>query len=125
MKYLKQFSMILMFSFIGELLRIILPFPIPASVYGLVTLLAALLTGVVKTAHVKDAAVFLIEIMPVMFIPAAAGLLTAWDTLRPVCLPVIVITFITTILVMGVTGRVTQWVIRRDKKWRKNEDIFN
>lgn len=113
MKYLKQFSIILAVSFIGEILRTVLPFPVPASVYGLALLFLALITGIIKIEQVKGAADFLIEIMPVMFIPAAVGLLDTWEAFLPVLLPVGAITVITTVLVMGVTGRVTQWVIRR------------
>ena len=58
----------------------------------------------------------LIELMPVMFIPAAVGLMTAWDKLRPVVVPVIVITFVTTLLVMVVTGIVTEKVIEKTEK---------
>ena len=108
--------MILLFSFIGEFFRMVIPLPVPASVYGLVLLLAALLTGVIKLDQVEGAADFLIEIMPVMFIPAGVGLLTAWGILKPVCVPIILITVITTVVVMVVTGRVTQAVIRMDRK---------
>ena len=108
--------MILLFSFIGEFFRMVIPLPVPASVYGLVLLLAALLTGVIKLDQVEGAADFLIEIMPVMFIPAGVGLLTAWSVLKPVCVPIILITVITTVVVMIVTGRVTQTVIRMDRK---------
>lgn len=116
MKFLKQFLWILLISFLGEALRALIPLPIPASVYGLVLMLAALITGVLKVEQVRGAAEFLIEIMPVMFIPAAVGLMTAWDALRPVCVPVLVITAATTVTVMAVTGRVTQAIIRREKK---------
>ena len=116
MKFLKQFIWMLLISFLGEALRALIPLPIPASVYGLVLMLAALITGVLKVEQVRGAAEFLIEIMPVMFIPAAVGLMTAWDALRPVCVPVLVITAATTVIVMAVTGRVTQAIIRREKK---------
>ena len=116
MKFLKQFLWILLISFLGEALRALIPLPIPASVYGQVLMLAALITGVLKVEQVRGAAEFLIEIMPVMFIPAAVGLMTAWDALRPVCVPVLVITAATTVIVMAVTGRVTQAIIRREKK---------
>ena len=79
-------------------------------------MLAALMTGVVKRDSVREAGVFLVEIMPVMFIPAAVGLLEAWGVLRPVWLPVAVITVVSTVLVMGVSGLVTQFVIRRDER---------
>ena len=75
MKYLRQFLLILLISFIGELLHEVLPLPVPASVYGFAILFIGLLSGVIKLAHVKDTGKLLIEIMPVMFIPAGVGLL--------------------------------------------------
>lgn len=119
MKYVKQFLIILLLSAMGEVLYVLLPLPIPASVYGLVLMLAALMTGIIKVEQVKETAEFLIEIMPVMFIPAGVGLLTAWDDLKPVWVPIAAITVITTVFVMIVTGRVTQSVIRKDKKGQK------
>lgn len=111
MKYLRQFAIILGVSFFGEFLRIIIPLPIPASVYGLVCMLVLLKSGVLKVTQVKDAAKFLVEIMPVMFVPAAVGLIESWEALRPVIVPVAVITVVTTIFVMVVTGKVTQKVM--------------
>ena len=97
----------------GEALHVLIPLPVPASVYGLVIMLIALGTHIIRLEQVKEAAEFLIEIMPVMFIPAGVGLLTAWGILKPVC---VLITVITTVVVMIVTGRVTQAVIRMDRK---------
>ena len=75
-----------------------------------------LLTGILKLDQVKGAADFLVEIMPVMFVPAGAGLITAWSTLKPICVPVLIMTFISTVIVMVVTGKVTQGVIRMGKR---------
>ena len=58
MKYLRQFAIILFISLLGELLRILIPLPIPASVYGLVLMLVALTTGMLKVHQVKAAADF-------------------------------------------------------------------
>ena len=116
MKYLKQFMVILAFSFLGEVLHQVLPLPIPASVYGLVFMLAALMTGVLKLHQVKEASAFLIEIMPVMFIPAAAGLIDSWGILQPVIIPLGIITVVTTVFVMVVPGLVTQGIIRKGKR---------
>ena len=109
MKHVQQFSIILLISVIGELLKTFLPLPVPASVYGLIIMLVALLTGILKLD-------FLVEIMPVMFVPAGAGLITAWSTLKPICVPVLIMTFISTVIVMVVTGKVTQGVIRMGKR---------
>lgn len=116
MKYLRQFAIILFVSLPGELLRILIPLPIPASVYGLVLMLVALTTGMLKVHQVKAAADFLIEIMPVMFIPAGVGLLDSWPALRSVWIPVVLITLLTTIIVMAVTGQVAQKIIRKEEK---------
>lgn len=70
MKFLRQFIIILVISFIGELLKYILPLPVPASIYGMVILFVGLLTGLIKLENVREAGRFLIEIMPIMFIPA-------------------------------------------------------
>lgn len=121
MKFLKQFSLIMLVSFLGEILHEVLPLPIPASVYGLILMLLALMTGIIRLEHVRETAVFLIEIMPVMFVPAGVKLMTSWGDLKPIFVPVIVITAVSTVVVMAVTGRTTQWMIRREKSKRAGQ----
>lgn len=122
MRFVKQFSVILAISFIGEIMKSFIPLPIPASIYGLVLMLVALKTKLISLEHVKDVGEFLIEIMPMMFIPAAVGLLVSWEALKNIFIPVIFITITTTIIVMVVTGRITQMVIRLEK--RKTNEGF-
>lgn len=116
MKYVKQFLMIMLFTFLGEVLREVLPLPVPASIYGLVLMFVALLTGILKVEKVRETGKFLIEIMPLMFIPAAAGLIDAWPSLKPVGVPIVVIMVVSTVIVMVLSGRVTQFMMRRKKK---------
>lgn len=119
MKYMKQFGVILLISCLGELLKTLIPLPVPASIYGLVLMLAALMTGVLSLDMVRESGKFLIEIMPLMFIPAAVGLLDSFEVLRPILIPVAVITVVTTVVVMAVSGGVTQAVIRMDRGKKK------
>ena len=112
MKYVKQLSIILLISFVGEVLHSLLPLPVPASIYGLVLMFACLMTGVIRLEQVHMTARYLIEIMPLLFIPAGVGLLDAWGVLKPVFVPIIVITLVSTIVVMGVSGMVTQVILR-------------
>ena len=116
MKYVKQFGWIMAMSLLGEVLHIVLPLPVPASIYGLLLMLAALCSGVIKLKQVEETGDFLIEIMPLMFIPAAVGLLDTWADLKEIWFPVTIITVLTTIFVMVTAGRVTQYVIRRRNK---------
>lgn len=122
MKLLYQFGIIMFLTFLGELLHSLIPLPIPASIYGLLLMLLALSTGVVKLSQVKIAADFLIEIMPPMFIPAAVGLIVTWSDLKPILVPVLVITFATTVVVMAVTGRTAQAVMHLRQKLAAEDD---
>lgn len=116
MKWIKQFGIILAVSFIGELLGNWIPLPIPASIYGIVLLFLCLKLHLIPFDAVHETGDFLIEIMPLMFIPAAVGLLESWDIIRPSWIQYILITVFTTFIVMVAAGLVTQAVIRRTKK---------
>lgn len=116
MKYLKQLFVILAISFLGELLNAIVPLPIPAGVYGMVILFTGLITGVIKLEWVRETGKFLLEIMPVMFIPAGVGLMSNWNTLRPILLPVAVILVVTNVTVMAATGRLSQGIMKHGEK---------
>ena len=74
MKYVRQIGIIWGMTMAGEFLNFLLPFPVPAGVYGLFLLLGALLTGVVKIESVEATGNFLMDIMSMMFIPATVGL---------------------------------------------------
>lgn len=115
MKYIKQFGIIIGISFLGELLKYILPFPVPASIYGLLLMFGALCTGILKLEQVEKTADFLIEIMPILFVPAGVSLIKEWNILSKIWLPLAVIIVVSTVAVMAVTGCVTQWIIRRSK----------
>ena len=122
MPLIRQFAIIAGVSCMGEGLRMLIPLPIPASVYGLVLMLLGLMTGVIKLEKVQYGAAFLIEIMPLLFVPAAVGLTESWGQLAPVWLPVILITIATTVIVMGCVGRITQGVIRLQEKRRDRHE---
>ncbi len=113
MKFVFQLCIILLVSFVGEVLRALIPLPIPASIYGLVLMLVCLKTRLIRIEQVDKAGAFLLEIMPLLFIPAAVGLLTSWDALQPMLLPIIVLILVVTVIVMVVTGKVAQLVLRK------------
>lgn len=87
MKFLKQFLIILVITFMGEGLKYLLPLPIPASIYGWILLFLALMTRIVKLESVRDAGKFLIEIMAGHVYPAGVGLMVSWGVLKPMFAP--------------------------------------
>ena len=95
MKYVKEFGIILIVSLVGELLNYFLPLPVPASIYGLVLMFLCLMLGVIKLSDVHDTACFLIQANLVAYLIIAA---------------------VTTIVVMAMSGLVTQAVLKKGKK---------
>lgn len=120
MKYILQFEIIIAISLVGELLNRLIPLPIPASIYGMAILFTALCTGVIKLSAVKETGKFLIYIMPMMFIPATVGLLDSWSIMKEFLTAIIVISLVSTVIVMAVTGRITQFIIKiKDKEAKR------
>ena len=119
MKFIYQFGIIAGVTLLGELLRVFIDIPIPASVWGLVLMLLLLITKVVKVDDVKETGDFLIQIMPIMFVPATVGLINTWPRLQNILLPVILIVIVTTVVVMVVSGLATQWMINRRGDFRE------
>lgn len=113
MKYVKQFLFILIVSFIGELLNYYLPFPIPGNIYGMILMFILLMSGCIKIHQVKETAKFLIEIMPILFIPSAVGIISQIETLQSIWLQILIITIATTTIVIVISGLVTQKILRR------------
>jgi holin-like protein len=116
MKYILQLCIILFISFIGELLRALIHIPVPASIYGLLLMLLCLVTKIIKLEWVKDTGTFLIEVMPLMFVPAVVGLIAQWSDVSKLLLPIIIVIPVTTVIVFVVSGRITQSVLRRGKR---------
>lgn len=113
MRYLYQFARIMAFCFLGEILHEVLPLPIPASIYGLILLLAALKTGLVKLEQVKEVGNFLTGIFPLLFVPAAVGVMELWEELGEMMIPILLAIVPVTILVLASAGRTTQSFSRR------------
>lgn len=115
MKYILQFARIMGFCLAGELLHGLIPLPIPAGIYGLVLLAAALLTGVVRLEQVKQTGDFLTSIFPLLFVPTVAGVVEVWDLIAGNLIPIAIALVVVTWLVMAVAGWVTQAIM----DWRE------
>lgn len=86
----------------------VLPLPVPASVYGLVLLLLALNFRLIRLEDVKEVGVFLTGIFPLLFVPAAAGVMELWAEMGEMLLPIIIAIIPVTVLVMVTAGKTTQ-----------------
>ena len=100
-KYIFQFARITAFCLAGEVLAV-------ASVYGLLLLAAALKFDVLKLDQVRETGLFLTGIFPLLFVPAAAGIMELGSQLMNLLLPAVLAIVPITALVMAVTGMVAQ-----------------
>ncbi len=108
MKYLTQFVIILGFTLAGEALQRLVPLPIPASVYGLLLLFAALCFGLVKLEQVKEVGGFLTSILPILFVSPAVGIVEDWGLIQGDLIPILLMLVASTALTFGIAGRTAQ-----------------
>ena len=113
MKFIKQLAVIIVVCFAGEIVRHIIPLPVPGSIWGLVLMFMLLVSGVIKLEKVETAADFLIDCMPVMFVPGGVGLMRSWGTLKSMLPAAVCSVIFVTPFVMLVTGKVTQKLIEK------------
>jgi len=116
MKYLKEIAIIFGITMVGEILNEMIPLPVPAGVYGLFILLGLLCAKVVKLEDISATGNLLLDLMPLMFIPAAVGLIEKYVELTSILVPFVVISAVSTLIVMTVTGKTTEWILHRQKK---------
>lgn len=113
MKFLKQFCIILIFAFLGELCRYCIPYPIPASIYGMVLTFGALALKIIKPEQVSSCGNFLTSCLPVLFVAPAVNLMDCWEQVQAYLLPVLLIVLASTVVTFAVAGTVTQWLTNR------------
>ena len=114
MKYITQLLYILLSTGLGELLEYLIPLPIPAAIYGLVLLLIALCTGILKAEKISDVARFLINIMPLFFVAPGVNILRYWGIIRSEVVAICVVTVVSTLVVFAVSGLITQLLLKKE-----------
>ena len=116
MQYVSQIAIIFSISFAGEMLNRLLPLPIPGSIYGLVIMLACLMLGIVKLEKIKTVSDWFISLMPIMFVGPIVGLMDTFDSYKAYIIPLFVISIVTTVITMSVTGLTSQGLMRVQQK---------
>ena len=116
MNYIFQLALIFGVSFVGEVLNALLPFPIPASVYGLIILFLLLCTKIVKVEQIETVSGFMISIMPIFFIEPTVGIMNSYGLVKGKVAVLFLAAFISFAAVLAVTGLTAQFFIRLNKK---------
>lgn len=119
MKYLHEAVIIAAITFAAEIIKFLLPLPVPASIYGLILLFLLLKSGVLKLGQIEHVGGLLLELMPLLLVPASVSFLTVLDMIQGMLLPVLIMGLVGTVVVMMVTGMVSQALVRRGGEEKK------
>lgn len=115
MKFIRQLAVILSVCFVAECMEELIPLPVAAGIYGLALMLAGLVSGLIPLEKVEGAADFLVDAMPIFFIPATVAIMNSGDSLKAILLPLTVICVVSTLLIMAVTGKTAQYILRKER----------
>lgn len=116
MKYVKECAIIFGLTLAGEFLNYVLPLPVPSGVYGLFLLLILLCTGILKLRDIEATGNFLLDIMPLLFVPVSVQLIDSYGLMQSILVPVVVICIVSTVVVMVVTGKTADFMIHIRKR---------
>lgn len=101
---------------LGEFCHAVVPLSIPASVYGMILLFAALRLKIVPKDGIKETGSFLVSLLPLMFVVPAVGLLDDWHMIADHAAAFGLLIVISLMMTFAVSGWITQMMIRRKRK---------
>lgn len=123
MKALKQFSIILLILSIGQAVQNQYNLFIPGTILGMVLLLFLLLIRVLKLKWIEKISNTLLENISILFVPINVGIIVFFNDMREIWMKILIISIISTIVVMGVTGLTVQFMERLLGKKEKEGNI--
>ena len=125
MKYLIQMMIIGGITFLGEMLHVLIPLPVPASVYGMAILFVCLCLHIIREEQIQETAQWLLAVMPVMFIGPGVEIMEHYTKIADSLLPFAAVVLISTVLVMAATGVTVQGIIAAMNRVRKRKNTDN
>lgn len=117
--YMKQFLILLTALFAGYIASEGFGLPLPSNVIGLLLLLLALITGLVKLKDVEDTADFIIKHLALFFVAPTVGLMLYFNLIGESFLQITLPLFGSIIVGFFVAGKVTQLAIYFQIQWKK------
>jgi holin-like protein len=109
---LKQFSIILSIYFLGELIQKFSGLPVPGNVIGMLILFFGLSTGIIKLNMIGKISDFLLENLAFFFLPAGVSLIACFALLEGKWTAILVVSLISTVITLAVTGLTVELVKR-------------
>jgi holin-like protein len=122
MKILRELALLLLFSVLGEGLRMAFDLPVPGSILGILLLFAALESKLIKVEHIDTTAQFLLNNLTIFFVPAGVALIKYYGAIKttwPILLLALVICTVINLITVGKMVQLLQWLTAKTKKAEK------
>lgn len=119
MKILKELTIILFITFLGEILSKTLSLPLPGTVVGMLLLLACLITRVIRVDSLKITSNYMLDNLAFFFLPAGVGIISSLNILSGNTFKILTVIIVSTLVVTVVTGLTVQGLIILQKKLTK------
>lgn len=118
MKILNQLAIILGIWALGEYISSFIQsvVVIPGSIIGMILLFILLKVRVIKLESINEVSNFFLDNMAIFFIPAGVSLIKSLDLISDNIFVLIITIFISTIIVMYVTGKLVDIMINKKTK---------
>ena len=118
-----QIGILWVFYYIGVLIVEWTNIFIPPGIIGLVLLWALLMMNVINVKLIQDGASFSIAFLTLFFIPSTVGVVEYPELLTLSGLLLVLAVFVSTVIVIVVTGKVSQFIERKEQEVK--EDVMD
>lgn len=125
MKFFRESILLLSIYFAGEIISKLLNLPVPGSIIGMVLLFVLLTSNIIKVEKVENLANFFLDHLAFFFIPAAVGLMASFASLKGSILKIIILCILTTIIVIGITGIIVQFICNKKSPKDNKKNLIN
>lgn len=122
MKIVKQFTLIVAIMFIGKWIVEVTGIPIPANVLGMIILLLALMSGILKEKDVKETSNFIIAHLSLFFVVPSVGIILYLDLFTKSFFKLMIPLLVSIILGLFVCGKVVEGVIKLQDRNKLKKD---
>jgi holin-like protein len=112
-------AVLLIFQFVGELVRAVTRLPVPGPVIGMVLLLIALMVKLPMPASIHATSRKLLAYLGLLFVPAGVGIMTRLPMIGAHWLPILIAVVGSTIITTVITALVMRGLERLGRlSWR-------
>ena len=119
MKLLTQIGIIFGICWISTCIEQVLHFTLPASIIGMLLLLALLLARIIKTEHIREKSDYLLGNLPFFFIPASVSIINYVDVLRENLLSLVAVCAVSLIATFAATVGAVRLTCRLLERWKR------